>query len=115
MGSKMKQDKAVTSPQPTPARNADRKWRFDAVFEALVFENGGGQIWHHGVHVGVRCDIRSSSDADLKPFSRWSRVAPAIILGLFCHQMPNTKIPDNLTLSGIENLIKKLFPCCLMV
>ena len=75
MGSKMKQDKAVTSPQPTPARNADRKWRFDAVFETFTFENGGGQIWHHGVHAGVRCDITVSSNADLKPFLRESRVA----------------------------------------
>ena len=75
MGSKMRQDKAVTSPQPTPARSADRKWRFDAVFEALVFENGGGQLWHHGVHAGVRCDIAVSSNASLKPFLRGSRVA----------------------------------------
>ena len=75
MGSKMKQDKAVTSPQPTPARNADRKWRFDAVCETFTFENGGGQIWHHGVHAGVRCDITVSSDAGLKPFLRGSRVA----------------------------------------
>lgn len=74
MGSKMKQDKAVTSPQPTPARSADRKWRFDAVFEALVFENGGGQLWHHGVHADIRSDIRVSSDAGLKPSSRGSRV-----------------------------------------
>ena len=102
----MKQDKAVTSPQPTPARNADRKWRFDAVCETFTFENGGGQIWHHGVHAGVRYDITVSSDAGLKPLLRGSRVVSAIILGLFCHQMPNTKIPDNLTLSGIENLIK---------
>ena len=96
MGSKMKQDKAVTSPQPTPARNADRKWRFDAVCETFTFQNGGGQIWHHGVHAGVRCDITVSSNADLKPFLRGSRVAPATILELFCHQKPNTKIPDNL-------------------
>ena len=75
MGSKMKQDKAVTSPQPTPARSADRKWRFDAVFEALIFENGGGQIWHRGVHADIRSDIRVSSNAGLKPFSRGSRVA----------------------------------------
>ena len=75
MGSKMKQDKAVTSPQPTPARNADRKWRLDAVFEALVFENGGGQIWHHSVHADIKSDIRVSSNAGLKPFSRGSRVA----------------------------------------
>ena len=80
MGSKMKQDKAVTSPQPTPARSADQKWRFDAVCETLVFENGGGQIWHHGVHTGVRCDITVSSNADLKPFSRGSKVAPMGIL-----------------------------------
>ena len=73
--SKMEQDKAVTSPQPTPARSADQKWRFDAVCETLVFENGGGQIWHHGVHAGVRCDITVSSDAGLKPFLRGSRVA----------------------------------------
>ena len=77
MGSKMKQDKAVTSPQPTPARNADRKWQFDAVFETFTFENGGGQIWHHGVHADIRSDIRVSSDAGLKPFSRGSRVASA--------------------------------------
>ena len=96
MGSKMKQDKAVTSPQPTPTRNADRKWRFDAVCETFTFGNGGGQIWHHGVHAGVRCDIMVSSNAGLKPLSRGSRVAPAIILGLFCPQMLNTKIPDNL-------------------
>ena len=74
MGSKMKQDKAVTSPQPTPARNADRKWRFDAVCEILAFENGGGQIWHHGVHAGSRCDIMVSRNAGLKPLSRGSRV-----------------------------------------
>ena len=80
MGSKMKQDKAVTSPQPTPARNADQKWRFDAVFEALVFENGGGQIWHHGVHADIRSDITASSDAGLKPLSRGSRVASMGIL-----------------------------------
>ena len=76
----MKQDKAVTSPQPTPARNADRKLRFDAVCETLVFENGGGQIWHHGVHAGVRCDITVSSDAGLKPFLRGSRVASTDVL-----------------------------------
>ena len=80
MGSKMKQDKAVTSPQPTPARSADQKWRFDAVCETLVFENGGGQIWHHGVHAGIRSDIKVSSDAGLKPFSRGSKVAPMGIL-----------------------------------
>ena len=96
----------MTSPQPTPARNADRKWRFDAVCETFTFEIGGGQIWHHGVHAGVRCDITVSSNAGLKPLSRGSRVASAIILGLFFHQMPNTKVPDNLTLSGIENVIK---------
>ena len=96
MGSKMKQDKAVTSPQPTPARNADQKWRFDAVCETLVFENGGGQLWHHGAHAGVRSDITVSSNADLKPFLRGSRVASAIILGLLCHQIPNTKIPDSI-------------------
>ena len=77
MGSKMKQDKAVTSPQSTPARNADRKWRFDAVCETLAFENSGGQIWHHGVHADIRSDITASSDAGLKPFSRGSRVASA--------------------------------------
>ena len=76
----MKQDKAVTSPQPTPARNADRRWRFDAVFETFTLEIGGGQIWHHGVHTGVRCDITVSSNADLKPFSRGSKVAPMGIL-----------------------------------
>ena len=70
MGSKMKQDKAVTSPQPTPARNADRKWRFDAVFETFTFENGGGQLWHHGVHADIRSDITVSSNAGLKPFLR---------------------------------------------
>ena len=75
MGSKMEQDKAVTSPQPTPARNADRKWRFDAVFETFTFENGGGQLWHHGVHADIRSDITVSSDAGLKPFLRGSRVA----------------------------------------
>ena len=96
MGPKMKQDKAVTSPQPTPARSADRKWRFDAVCETFTFENGGGQLWHHGVHAGVRSNITVSSNAGLKPFLRGSRVAPATILGLFCHQMLNTKIPDNL-------------------
>ena len=80
MGSKMKQDKAVTSPQPTPARNADRKWRFDAVCGTFTLEIGGGQIWHHGVHAGVRCDIRSRSDAGLEPFSRGSRVASMGIL-----------------------------------
>ena len=96
MGSKMKQDKAVTSPQPTPARSADQKWRFDAVCETLVFENGGGQIWHHGVHAGIRSNITVSSNAGLKPLSRGSRVASIIILGLFCHQIPNTKIPDSI-------------------
>ena len=82
MGSKMKQDKAVTSPQPTPARNADRKWRFDAVCETFTFENGGGQIWHHGVHAGVRCGIMVSSNAGLKPLLRGSRVASAAILSI---------------------------------
>ena len=77
MGSKMKQDKAVTSPQSTPAHNADRKWRSEAVCETLVFEIGGGQIWHHGVHADIRSDIRVSNDASLKPFSRGSRVASA--------------------------------------
>ena len=96
MGSKMKQDKAVTSPQPTPARNADRKWRFNAICETFTLEIGGGQLWHHGAHTGVRCDIRSRSDAGLKPLSRGSRVASIIILGLFCHQIPNTKIPDSI-------------------
>ena len=80
MGSKMKQDKAVTSPQPTPARNADRRWRFDAVFETLTFENGGGQIWHHGVHAGIRSDIRVRGNAGLKPFLRGARVASAATL-----------------------------------
>ena len=80
MGSKMKQDKAVTSPQPTPDRNADRKWRFDAVFETFTFENGGGQLWHHGVHADIRSDIRVSSDAGLKPPSRGSRVASMGVL-----------------------------------
>lgn len=82
MGSKMKQDKAVTSPQPTPARNADRKWRFDAVCETFTFENSGGQIWHHGVHADIRSDIKVSSDAGLKPFLRGSRVASAAILSI---------------------------------
>lgn len=82
MGLKMKQDKAVTSPQPTPARNADRKWRFDAVCETFTFRNGGGQLWHHGVHVGVRCDITVSRNAGLKPLSRGSRVASAGILSI---------------------------------
>ena len=41
MGSKMKQDKAVTSPQPTPARNTDRKWRLDAVCGTFTFQSGG--------------------------------------------------------------------------
>ena len=77
MGSKMKQDKAVTSPQPTPARNADRKLQFDAVFETFTLENGGGQIWYHGVRAGVRCDIAVSSDAGLKPFLRGSRETSA--------------------------------------
>ena len=75
MGSKMKQDKAVTSPQPTPARSADRKWRFDAFFEVFTLEIGGGQLWHHGVHADIKSDIRVSSNAGLKPFSRGSRVA----------------------------------------
>ena len=75
MGSKMKQDKAVTSPQPTPARNADRRWRFDAVFETFTLEIGGGQIWHHGVHTGVRCDITVSRNAGLKPLSQGLKVA----------------------------------------
>ena len=82
MGSKMKQDKAVTSPQPTPARNADRKWRFDAVCEAFTFGNGGGQIWHHGVYADIRSDITASSDAGLKPFLRGSRVASTAILSI---------------------------------
>ena len=82
MGSKMKQDKAVTSPQPTPARSADRKWRFDAVCEILAFENGGGQIWHHGVHADIRSDIMVSSNAGLKPLLRGSRVASAGILSI---------------------------------
>ena len=80
MGSKMKQDKAVTSLQPTPARNADRKWRFDAVFETFTFENGGDQIWHHGVHADIRSDITVSSNADLKPLSRGSRVVSTGVL-----------------------------------
>ena len=80
MGSKRKQDKAVTSPQLTPARSADRKWRFDAVCETFTFENGGGQIWHHGVHADIKSDIRVSSDAGLKPFLRGSRVASMGIL-----------------------------------
>ena len=82
MGSKMKQDKAVTSPQPTPDRNADRKWRFDAVFETFTFENGGGQLWHHGVHADIRCDIMVSSNAGLKPLLWGSRVASAAILSI---------------------------------
>ena len=82
MGSKMKQDKAVTSPQSTPARNADRKWRFDAVCETFTLEIGGGQIWHHGVHAGVRSDVTVSSDAGLKPLSRGSRVASTAILSI---------------------------------
>ena len=53
MGSKMKQDKAVTSPQPTPARNADRKLRFDAVCETFTFQNGG-------VSYGIMESIRTS-------------------------------------------------------
>ena len=65
----------MTSPQPTPARSADQKWRFDAVCETLVFENGGGQIWHHGVHADIRCDIMVSSNAGLKPLLWGSRVA----------------------------------------
>ena len=77
MGSKMKQDKAVTSPESTPARNADRKWRFDAVFETFTFEIGGGQIWHHGVHADIKSGIRVSSNAGLKPLSRGSKVASA--------------------------------------
>ena len=80
MGSKMKQDKAVTSPQPTPARNADRKWRFDAVCETFTLEIGGGQLWHHGAHAGVRSDIRVSNNAGLKPLLRGSKVAPMGIL-----------------------------------
>ena len=76
----MKQDKAVTSPQPTPARNADRRWRFDAVFETFTLEIGGGQIWHHGVHTDIRSDIRVSSNAGLKPFSRRSRVVSIGVL-----------------------------------
>ena len=75
MGSKMKQDKAVTSPQPTPARNADRKWQFDAVCETFTLEIGGGQIWHHGVYADIKSDITVSSNAGLKPFLRGSRVA----------------------------------------
>ena len=75
MGSKMKQDKAVTSPQLTPARNADRKWRFDAVCGTFTFEIGGGQIWHHGVHADIKSDITVSRNAGLKPLSRGSRVA----------------------------------------
>lgn len=105
MGSKIKQDKAVTSPQPTPARNADRKWRFDAVCETFTFEIGGGQIWHHGVHAGVRCGITISSNAGLKPLSRGSRVTSAIILGVL---PSNAKYKNSgqPTLSRIENLIK---------
>ena len=80
MGSKMKQDKAVTSPQLTPARNADQKWRFDAVCGTFTFEIGGGQIWHHGVHTDIRSDIRVSSNAGLKPLSRGSRVASMGVL-----------------------------------
>ena len=80
MGSKMKQDKAVTSPQLTPARNADRKWRFDAVFEVFTLEIGGSQLWHHGVHAGVRCDITVSCNTGLKPFLRGSRVVSMGIL-----------------------------------
>ena len=34
MGSKMKQDKAVTSPQPTPARSADWKEQGSDMAEA---------------------------------------------------------------------------------
>ena len=48
----------------------DWEWRFDAVCETFTLEIGGGQIWHHGAHAGVRSDIRVSSDAGLKPFSR---------------------------------------------
>ena len=83
MGSKMKQDKAVTSPQSTPARNADRKWRFDAVCKTFTFQNGGGQIWHHGVHADIRSDIRVSRNAGLKPFSRGSRVASTGFLSVY--------------------------------
>ena len=75
MGSKMKQDKAVASPQPTLARNADQKWRFDAVCETFTFENSGGQIWHHGVHAGIRSDIKVSRNAGLKPLSQGLKVA----------------------------------------
>ena len=83
MGSKMKQDKAVGSPQPTPARSADRKWRFDAVCETFTFKIGGGQLWHHGVHADIRSDIRSSSNAVLKPFSRGSKVASTGFLPIY--------------------------------
>ena len=80
MGSKMKQDKAVASPQPTLARNADQKWRFDAVCETFTFENSGGQLWHHGVHADIRSDITVSGNAGLKPLLRGSRVASMGIL-----------------------------------
>ena len=92
MGSKMKQDKAVTSPQPTPARSADRKWRFDAFFEVFTLEIGGGQLWHHGVHTGVRCDIAVSSNASLKPFLRGSRVVSTIGLSAVSSRMEKYKI-----------------------
>ena len=78
----MKQDKAVTSPQPTPARNTDWKWRIDAVCETFTLENGGGQIWHHGVHADIKSDITVSSNAGLKPLSQGSKVASAAILSI---------------------------------
>ena len=82
----------MTSPQPTPARNADRKWRFDAVCETFTFRNGGGQLWHHGVHVGVRCDITVSWNAGLKPLSRGSRVASTSGLNAVSSLMGKYKI-----------------------
>ena len=92
MGSKMKQDKAVTSPQSTLARNADRKWRFDAVCETFTLEIGGGQIWHHGVHAGVRCDIRVSGNSGLEPFFGGARVASTIGLRAVSSLMGKYKI-----------------------
>ena len=62
MGSKMKQDKAVTSLQPTPARNADRKWRFDAVFETFTFENGGVR---YGIMESMRTSDLTSQSAGM--------------------------------------------------
>ena len=46
-------------------------------------ENSGGQIWHHGVHAGVRCDITVSRNAGLEPFSRGSKVASTGFLPIY--------------------------------